>query len=121
MSSAEETERALRLAVTGGLTKAEANRAHAKRRALQRFGLDLKRRDLDTIGNFILAGQAVEVLRESEHLAHWHMNVGGHDLVVVFDGETKTPVTFLTPEMAARRVAKRTSTHGQHDREDDDE
>lgn len=121
MSAEHETRRALRIVHTGGMTKAESNRAHTRLRAMQRFGLDLKRRDINAIRAFILSGQAVEVARQDEHTSHWHMNVGGHDLVVVFDAVTSTPVTVLTPEMSARSLAIKGEHHVPEDPESADE
>lgn len=116
-----DTLRALRIVHTGGMTKAESNRAHTRTRAMQRFGLDLKRRDLDAITSFILSGQAIEIARQDKNTSHWHMNVGGHDVVVVFDLVTSTPVTMLTPEMSARSLAVKGEHHVPERDEVDDE
>ena len=85
--------------------KEHAYRSHVKQRMKERFGIDLGRADLEAIRAFILSGQAVEVLGDCGGRSMWHMNVAGHDVGVVFDLATSTPVTILSPKMAAQKIA----------------
>lgn len=79
-------------------------RKHAILRAAQRFGLQLTRVDLDAISTFILSGEAEEIDPERGGRSTWHMNVAGVDVVVVFDHTLRSPVTFLTRQMAVDHI-----------------
>lgn len=84
------------------MNKADSNRIHAKRRLKERFGIVLTTRGYWELVRFILSGKAVFVpSKQKPGLSMWHLNVNGHDVVAIFDAETDTIVTFLTPEMAA--------------------
>ena len=74
------------------MNKADSNRIHAKRRLKERFGIVLTTRGYWELVRFILSGKAVFVPSKQKP---------GLDVVAIFDAETDTIVTFLTPEMAA--------------------
>lgn len=78
--------------------KREAQRVHAKRRAAERYGLILNRSDLREIVLAIQRQQATFLFKESNRLTHYALDFQGKRVVVVYDKQRKTIVTFLPPE-----------------------
>lgn len=77
------------------LTKTRAQRIHARRRALERYELDLNRHDLREVVESIQAGKATFVRRQSLRVSIWEVTVKGQACRVVYDKLRKTIVTFL--------------------------
>ncbi len=71
-------------------------RRHAKRRALQRFEIDLTTADLNEIGEMIRVGFATFIRKQSFRVQHYLIPWEGDVLGVVYDRNRGTPVTFLT-------------------------
>ena len=78
--------------------KATRQRAHAKRRALERYGLDINRRRMKEIVVLLQAGLAEFLERQSCRISLWKMNIDGVDVRVVYDNKRKTIVSFLPLE-----------------------
>lgn len=77
--------------------KAKAQRAHAFRRARERFDLHLTQNDHAQIVRAIQGGKAKFVERQSHRVTLWDINYSGEDLRVVYDSQRKELVTFLFP------------------------
>lgn len=67
-------------------------------RAMQRYGLALNRHDYQQLVKRIQRNEGKFLLRESNRLTHWQIDVEGQDVVVVYDKKRATIVTFLPPE-----------------------
>lgn len=80
------------------LTKASCQRAHAKRRALQRYSLILNRQDLDDIVSKIKSRDAEFVERQSNRVTIWRLSFKETLIRVVYDSLRHTIVTFLPLE-----------------------
>jgi hypothetical protein len=78
--------------------KKVAQRRHAKRRAAERYGLELNRHDMRTLVEQIQHGDAEFIERQSLRVSVWWVTVGGKRCRVVYDRLRKTIVTFLPEE-----------------------
>jgi len=78
-----------------GKTKRQAEAAHAKRRALQRFGLTLNSDQLQALSRMIRAGRSECIERESNRVSVHRLEWQGCVVVVVYDRLRKQIVTFL--------------------------
>jgi hypothetical protein len=76
-------------------SKLRAQRKHAKRRALERYGLGLGRSDIAEVVKKIQAGEAVFVEKQSGRVSVWDVEVGGKTARVVYDKLRKNIATFL--------------------------
>lgn len=72
---------------------------HAKRRFLQRQGVEVSNGDLDSLVRIIQRGEAEFVERQSLRITKWRVDVFGMPCVVVYDRSRKSIVTVLTDEM----------------------
>ena len=75
-----------------------ARNAHAKRRGLQRYGLELNRLDLKAMNQQIQTGAAEFIRRQSLSRTIWKVKFQEKELFVVYHGKTHGIVTFLRPE-----------------------
>lgn len=80
------------------ITKSTAQRLHAKRRAKQRYGLELKREDLAAIARQIQSGHSTCVAKQSVRVTIHRLEWQGTYFEVVYDRERKNVVTFLPLE-----------------------
>ena len=71
---------------------------HAKRRAKERFGLDLNKRDLLCIRDLIQSGQAQFVERQTLDRTLWAVTWQDKILHVVYSKRHKSIVTVLYPK-----------------------
>lgn len=79
-------------------SKSQAQRIHAKRRALQRYDLALNREQLDALVKRIQTGDNVTfVLKQSNRISHYELEIEGKKVRVVYDRERHNIVTFLPP------------------------
>lgn len=76
--------------------KVQAERQHFKRRAEERLGLTLVRKDLNEIAHLIHNRFATFVRQQSHRVSHYLVPWEGDVLGVVFDHLRNSPVTFLT-------------------------
>jgi len=76
-------------------SKKYAQREHAKRRALQRFGLTISSEDLKQIVKDIQDQKARFLRRESTRITVWEIDFRNKNLTVVYDNKRKEIVTFL--------------------------
>jgi hypothetical protein len=81
------------------LTKAQAERVHAKKRAKERYNLDLNRFDLREIIQQISLKQAKLLENKTNRLALYQIDVKGISCKVIYDRQRKQIVTFLRPTM----------------------
>ena len=77
------------------MTKKAAQRVHATRRAYERYGLDLHRRDIDALVRMIQRGNGVCIGKSSNRVTLWELEYAGNRLPVVYDRKRKTIVTVL--------------------------
>jgi len=77
------------------VTKASCQRRHARNRALQRFDLELTRKDLDFLVQQIQDNKAKFVERQSHRVSVFKILYKEKDMKVVYDKQRKTIVTFL--------------------------
>lgn len=78
--------------------KAEAQNRHAKRRALERYGIDLNRHKRQEIINKIHNGIAVLVRKQSHRVSIFSVKFEGQEVIVVYDKQRKTLASFLPLE-----------------------
>ena len=76
-------------------TKTHKQREHAKKRALERYGLDLNRHAYREAVLAIQKGTAKLLKRQSRRVTIWAVKVQGRMCKVVYDSQRKTIVTFL--------------------------
>lgn len=85
-------------------TKKDNQIAHAKKRAAERYGLVLNRREYMEVVNLIQDGKAQFMYRTSNRLAVFSLTYMETDVVVVYDKQRKTVVTFLPKECLQQEV-----------------
>lgn len=81
-------------------TKSENQRIHAKRRARERYGICLVRRDLDKmVASIQSRNGAAEIVRKvNNRISTWLVTYKGIDLPAVYDCHRHNIVTFLPKE-----------------------
>jgi hypothetical protein len=72
---------------------------HAKQRALQRFNIILNDDDIRDICFLIQKGKAEFIDRQSNRVTRWKVFVKSVYMIVVYDNNRGTIITFLTEEM----------------------
>ena len=77
------------------MSKAKAQRNHAKKRSVERFGAAIGDTGLAKIVAQIQNGQAKFVERQSLRISVWEIDYHGQRCNVVYDKQRKTIVTFL--------------------------
>lgn len=87
-------------------SKAKAQRHHAKRRAFERYGLQLNRAAYQALVAQIHSGQSVCVERQSLRIAVHRVVYEQQVYHVVYDRVRKTIVTFLPKEYPAVRLCE---------------
>lgn len=84
-------------------------RIHAKRRAAERFGLDLNREKLQAIVKEIQSGTADFVDRQSCTVTRYRVVVDGVPVIAVYDKKRKAVRTVLPPEFLENENTGRTA------------
>lgn len=77
------------------ISKKYSQRAHAKRRALERFGIELTKDVRRTLVQAIQKGEARFRARQSLRITHWIVEYQGKELPVVYDRQRHEIVTVL--------------------------
>lgn len=77
------------------MNKQKAQRIHAKRRAYERYGLQLNKASYQDIVKLIQIGQTVCVERQSSRISVHELVYQGAKMRVVYDKTRKTIATFL--------------------------
>lgn len=77
------------------MNKKLAQRAHAKKRALERYGITANRRTLREWVETIQAGRATPIRKVSNRVSIFEIEHAGQPVRVVYDRERKTIVTCL--------------------------
>ena len=72
--------------------------AHVKKRAKQRFNLDLQTRDILNIANMIRSGESQYIDAESNKRSLHLIEYEGKEMIVVYHKDNKIPVTILPKE-----------------------
>ena len=75
--------------------KAASQTLHAKRRALERFGIRLSDKGVAELIQTIQSNGAQFVRRESNRVAVYRMEIDGASALVVYDRSRKTIVTVM--------------------------
>ena len=79
-------------------SKKHAQRHHAKQRALQRYGWQFNRHDLNLLAKRIQRGDARFVEKQSNRVTVWDIDINGETARVVYDKLRGQIVTFLPKE-----------------------
>lgn len=79
--------------------KGKAQKAHAKRRAMERFGVELTNKKFAAIVELIQGQKAKFLDRQSGHTTRWLIELEGREVIVVYDSKRHTLVTFLHKEI----------------------
>jgi hypothetical protein len=77
------------------VTKKSAQRKHARKRAKERYGIDLTRRDMRAIIRKIDNGKAEFIGRQSLRVTVWKAKYKEEDLTFAYDNKRKTIVTVF--------------------------
>jgi hypothetical protein len=80
------------------MSKAAAQRKHAKRRAFERLGLDVGQRTLDAMVSDIQSGNAKFLRRQSLRITVWKVECQERPCAAVYDKDRKTIVTVMPLE-----------------------
>lgn len=83
------------------MTKAQSERVHAKRRCMERYGLEINRHDIRDIVGMIQSGDRTKATKkedQSQRVSVWIVKFRGIDVKVVYDRVRKTLVSFLPME-----------------------
>jgi hypothetical protein len=81
------------------MKKRKAQLVHAKRRALERFGIELSRKSIERIVADIQAGRASFLRKQSGRVSLFEIELESCLMVVAYDKTRKSIVTCLLPEM----------------------
>ena len=76
-------------------TKKSWERMHARQRAKERFGVNLKNKDLATLVTMIQKGNAEFLRRQSKRVTIWRVRYAEKTMLVVYDTLRHMIVTFL--------------------------
>ncbi len=87
-----------------GQSKKAAQRAHAKRRARERYGLSMTRATFGSLIQKIQSGKATFLQRKSLRVSEWIVSYEGAEMRVIYDNKRKTIVTCLPHRMANNGV-----------------
>jgi hypothetical protein len=79
--------------------KAKAQRIHAKKRAKERYNLDINKELYRSFIDRVHDGRRIEVFRQSRRLVCYKIWHDEKDIYFIFDQNRNTIVTFLTEEM----------------------
>lgn len=79
--------------------KCICERIHAKRRALERYGLSLTTANLEEICQQICRKNALFISRQSQRVSIWKVIYKDTTMYVVYDQFRQSIVTVLLPEM----------------------
>jgi hypothetical protein len=75
-----------------------AQRRHAKRRAQERFGLEVNHEQYRELVRQIQVGKAQFIERQFRSRTHWWVTIDGKQARVVYDKDRHTIITFLPEE-----------------------
>ncbi len=79
-------------------SKAEAQRAHARRRSIERYGVGLTKAAEREIIEKIQSGKATFLEKESNRISIFGVRYAGEETVVVYDKTRGTVVTLMRRE-----------------------
>lgn len=77
------------------LTKKTSQSMHARKRAIERFGLKYNRFVRKELVKMIQNGKAEFIEKQSNRVSKWRILYDGRWIDVIYDGRRKTIVTFL--------------------------
>jgi hypothetical protein len=80
-------------------SKAESQRAHACRRASERYDLQLSDEKLASLVRQIMTGRAQFIEKQSNRVSIFQVDVEGRHAFVAYDKHRKSIITFLTHDM----------------------
>ncbi len=96
----------------GAKGKKAAQRVHARRRAEERYGVELTGHARKMINSQIQDGKAKFLFRQSGRVTHWMVNFEGKDMFAVYDKKNNQVVTFLPMEEKGNLDAIRCESEG---------
>jgi len=89
------------------MNKAKSQKIHARKRGMQRYGLQIGPKTYDLLCNKIRKGEdAVFLMRESNRVSHYAVKHDGDWIPVVYDNNRSTIVTFLPKEALSQYEVK---------------
>lgn len=80
------------------MSKKMAEKIHAKRRAKERYDLELNRHSLKDLVKLVQSCTGIFIRKKSNRVSNWLINYQGKDLLVSYDKIRKTIITFLPLE-----------------------
>lgn len=90
----------------GQAGKRKAQRAHARRRARERFGVNLKPHVESDIIRRIQAGEAELTRKQSNRVHVYIMQVEDQEMAVVYDRQRKCIVTLFDAEWERKNIGE---------------
>jgi len=87
--------------------KAKTQRQHAKKRAQERFGIQMDDGKYNRVIYMIQNGESTFIWRESVSRRHHRVNLDGIEMIAVYDPKAGQPPeirTFMTVEMSEQMV-----------------
>lgn len=80
------------------MNKTRSCRIHAKKRALERYNLEVDRKLLNWFAEQIKNNKAIFFRRRSNRVTNWIVRYKEQDYLVSYDKQRKTIITFLPKE-----------------------
>lgn len=77
------------------MNKKKAQRIHAKRRALERYGLEVTEEVRDNLKSKVARGDGVFLYRTSRRVSVWELTLEGNEYRIAYDKNRKEIITFL--------------------------
>ena len=87
-------------------TKKSSLIRHSRRRAIERYGLDIGRCSQEAIANLIRGGRGVFLKRCSNRVSEWEVLCEGNLLRVLYDRKRRALVTILPPKRTKEERAE---------------
>lgn len=81
-------------------------RSHSKRRALERYGIDVKTKELAYLASLIKGGHATHLRKASGRISIWQVQrTTGEKLTVAYDEKKRAIASFLPKDSREARLA----------------
>ena len=81
-------------------------RRHAKRRAMERYNVQLNRGQLKEIVGLIHTQKAKFIVRGSHRITFWSVPYNGTKMIAIYDSTRHTVVTFLPPTLTEEDIIR---------------
>lgn len=80
------------------MNKTNSCRIHARKRALERYNLEVDRKLLNWFAGQIKSNKAIFFRRKSNRVTNWIVKYNNENYLVSYDKQRKTIITFLPKE-----------------------